>query len=365
VEAVPWNRFHLDRIDARGCAMVTIDDVAAQAGVGVGTVSRVLNDSPKVSGPTRERVLQAMAALDYRPNPLARGLSRGRSHSIGAVVPFFTHSSAVERLRGVVAGLGSAGYDLVLFDVESPEHRAEHLAALTRRDRAAGLLVISLPPPADEIERLVAAGVPVVLVDARCAGVPTVVTDDVHGGRLASQHLVDLGHRRIAFLGEPPDNPFGFTATAQREQGYRSVLADAGVELDESLVRYCEHDRQLARSVGTDLLQRRDRPTAIFASSDVQAAGVLLAAGDLGLDVPGDVSVIGFDDIEISSYAQLTTVRQPLFESGRLGAELLLARLDVVPPGVEAAPVHELPLELVVRSTTGRAPRPRRGRVRG
>jgi LacI family transcriptional regulator len=340
--------------------MATIDDVAAHAGVGVGTVSRVLNDSPNVSAATRERVRAAMVTLDYRPSPLARSLSRGRSHSIGALVPFFTHASAVERLRGVVAGLGKAGYDLVLVDVESPEHRAEHLAALARRDRAAGLLVISLPPPPDELARLVEAGVPVVLVDARGDHVPAVVTDDVHGGRIATGHLVELGHERIAFIGEPPDNPFGFTATTQRERGFHDVLHEAG--LPPVAVEYCEHDRLVARDVARVLLERADPPTAIFASSDVQATGVLLAAAELGLDVPGDVSVIGFDDIEISTYAGITTVRQPLFESGRLGAELLLRQLVDDTAAIEPL-VHELPLELVVRSTT--APPARRRRKRG
>lgn len=328
--------------------MATIDDVAARAGVGIATVSRVLNQSPKVSAATRARVLEAMAALDYRPNPLARGLSRGRSQSVGVVVPFFTHASAVERLRGVVAALGGAGLDLVLFDVESPEHRSAHLAALTRRDRAAGLLVISLPPPRAELERLVAAGVPVVLVDARGDGVPMVVIDDVQGGRLATAHLVELGHRRIGFVGEPPDNPFGFTATSSRELGFRDVLRGAGEE--PAWVQYCGHDRRVARDAMRPLLQAPDRPTAVFASSDVQATGVLLAAADVGLRVPDDLSVIGFDDIEISGYAGITTIRQPLFESGRLGAELLLERLVAdLPPSV-----HELPLELVVRDTTAR-----------
>jgi DNA-binding LacI/PurR family transcriptional regulator len=327
--------------------MPTIDDVAAEAGVGIATVSRVLNDSPKVSAATRARVLAAMAALDYRPNPLARGLSTGRSHSVGVVVPFFTHASAVERLRGVVVGLGRAGFDLVLFDVESPAHRSERLATLARRDRAAGLLVISLPPPPEELARLVASGVPTVLVDARGEGVPMVITDDVHGGRLATSHLVELGHRRIGFLGEPPDNPFGFTATSARERGFRDVLADAGVE--PAWVHYCEHDRRAAQRTMQPLLEAPSPPTAVFASSDVQATGVLGAAGDLGMRVPEDVSVIGFDDIEISAYAGITTVRQPLFESGRLGAELLLDRL-----AAEREPTTiELPLELVVRRTTG------------
>src|SRR5688572_11462455 len=144
--------------------MATISDVAAHAGVGLGTVSRVLNNSPKVSAATRARVVAAIEVLDYRPNPLARGLSRGRSHTLGLLVPSFPHPSSVERLRGVVAALHESEYDLVLFDVESPPHRDEHFAALTRRDRADGLLVVSLPPPKRQLRALVDAGVPVVLV---------------------------------------------------------------------------------------------------------------------------------------------------------------------------------------------------------
>src|SRR5262249_3234223 len=151
-------------------------------------------------------VVAAMEALDYRPSPLARGLSRGRSQTLGVVVPFFTHASAVERLRGVVVALAGSRYDLVLFNVESPVHRDEHFAALTRRDRADGLLVLSLPPQASDLARLEEAGVPVVLVDARGKDVSMVVTDDVEGGRIATRHLLALGHRRIAFIGEDPAN---------------------------------------------------------------------------------------------------------------------------------------------------------------
>jgi LacI family transcriptional regulator len=330
--------------------MATINDVAAYAGVGVGTVSRVLNNSPKLSEATRARVSAAMAALDYRPSPLARGLSRGRCHTLGVLVPFFTHASAVERLRGVVAALHEHPYDLVLFDVESPSHRDEHFAALTRRDRADGLLVMSLPPPPAELARVVDAGVPVVLVDARGHGVPMIVTDDVEGGRIATRHLLELGHERIAFLGEPPDNPFGFTATAQREKGYVDVLQGAGIERDQRLVRYGRHDRTVAQGLAAELLAQPDRPTAVFASSDVQATGVLAAAAAAGLRVPEDLSVVGFDDIELSSYVGLTTVRQPLFESGRIGAEMLLAVLDGEP--APNSTVRELRLELVTRTTT-------------
>ena len=332
--------------------MVTIRHVAARAGVGAGTVSRVLNGSPKVSAPTRERVLAAIDELSYRPNPLAQGLSRGRCQTLGVVVPFFTHASAVERLRGVVSALDDSRYDLVLFNVESPIHRDEHFASLTRRDRADGLLVLSLPPRPADLDRLTAAGVPVVLVDVHGTGVPSVVTDNEEGGRMATRLLVDLGHECIAFIGEEPDNPLGFVSGTARQQGYSDVMAAAGLR---EVVVHGPHDRLVTQNLAADLLERESRLTAMFASSDVQATGVLAAARAADVRVPDELSVVGFDDIEISAYAGLTTVRQPLFESGRIGVEMLLGALSG--DSEHHLGVRELPLELVVRTTTG-APRP-------
>jgi DNA-binding LacI/PurR family transcriptional regulator len=329
--------------------VATIADVAAAAGVGAGTVSRVLNDSPRVSSETRARVLAAIELLDYRPSPLARGLSRGRSQTFGVVVPFFTHASAVERLRGVVAALEGSRYDMVLFNVESPVHRDEHFASLTRRDRADGLLIVSLPPPNGSLERLAEAGVPVVLLDARGDGAPAVVTDDVEGGRMATRHLLALGHERVAFIGDEPDNPFGFTSSWDRERGFVEAMETAGAEVRSGYIRHGPHIRSVARHLTEELLAQRHPPTAIFASSDTQAMGVLEAVRAAGLRVPDDLSVVGFDDIEVSSYAGLTTVRQPLYESGRRATSLLLEALETGP----LAPVeHRLGLELILRQTT-------------
>jgi DNA-binding LacI/PurR family transcriptional regulator len=331
--------------------VVTIGDVAAHAGVGAATVSRVLNDSPKVSAPTRARVLEAIEALNYRPSPLARGLSLGRAHGFGVIVPFFTHASAIERLRGVVDVLSRSPHDLVLFDIESPERRDECFADLLRRDRADGLLVMSLPPAPGALERLTARGVPVVIIDVSGTSVSSVTTDDFAGGRLATRHLLDLGHRRIGFIGEPPDNPFGFTSSARREAGHLEEMAIAGVPADATLVRHGPHDREVATRLAGELLALDPRPTAIFTASDVQALGVLEAARAVSISVPDDLSVIGYDDVEVSAYVGLTTVRQPLFESGRLGAQLLLDALNGQAPPEPVS--HQLPLELVVRSTTG------------
>lgn len=328
--------------------MVTIREVAARAGVGAGTVSRVLNDSGHVSPATRARVLDAIEVLRYRPNPLARGLSRGRCQTIGVIVPFFTQASAIERLRGVVSALESSRYDLVLFDVESPEHRDEHVFTLDRH-RADGLLVMSMPVPTEDLARMSGTGMAVVLVDTAHDGYASVVTDDIAGGRLATEHLLDLGHRRIGFIGDAPDNPFGFTSSAQRELGFRTAHDAAGFAVDESHVRHGAHHRDVGFDLAGQLLAGPEPPTAIVCCSDAQAVGVLEAARHADLGVPDDLSVVGFDDIEIATYLGLTTVRQPLFRSGELGARLLLGALGAQPP--EPA-IHELDLELVVRTST-------------
>jgi LacI family transcriptional regulator len=338
-----------------------IADVAARAGVGVATVSRVLNGRAHVRAETRERVLDAIRALGYRPSSVARNLSLGRTLVIGVVVPFFTSPSAVERVRGVVSALAGSSYDLLLFDVESGERRRRAFELLDRPDRADGLLVVSLVPPDGEIQRLRAAGIPCVLVDAPHPELPSVLIDDVAGGRLATRHLLDLGHRRIAFVGDKPVDPFRFASSRDRTRGYEQALDHFDVERRPEYVRQGTHSLNVARSIALELLRLPEPPTAIFAASDTQALGVLEAARTLGLRVPEQLSVVGFDDVEVASYAALTTVRQPLHESGRRGAELLLAALAGDGPGAYS---EQLPVELVVRSTTAppgeAATRPRR-----
>jgi DNA-binding LacI/PurR family transcriptional regulator len=326
--------------------LATITQVARKAGVGVATVSRVLNGSPAVREETRVRVLDAIAELGYAPNPAARALSTGRTLSVGVVAPVFTRPSVMARLRGVSHVLAGAGYRLVLFDVERPGQDWESFRRLPAG--LDGLLSISLCPPEAELARFEAAGMPVVLVDHPDQRLPGVYTDDVEGGRLATEHLLALGHRRIAFLGDFEHNYHGFTSSAMRRSGYERALAAAGCDVDPELVRRAAHGREQAAALMRELLGSQRPPTAVFAASDTQAMGVLEAAEELGVAVPGDLSVVGYDDIELARYAGLTTVAQPLEESGARGAELLLAALEGA-----AAGATQLPLELVVRSTTG------------
>jgi DNA-binding LacI/PurR family transcriptional regulator len=329
-----------------------IADVAARAGVGVATVSRVLNGHGGVRVSTRERVVEAIEALNYRPSSLARSLSLRRTMVVAALLPWFTNPSAVQRVRGIVDGLSGSAYDLMVFDIESEGRQRRAFELFDRGDRADGLLVVSTLPPEAEVDRIRAAGIPCVLIDAVHASFPSIAVDDEAGGELATRHLVELGHRRIALIGDPPPE-FRFDWSRDRTRGYERALAAAGIDVRDDYVREGTRLPHVARAVAAELLSLPERPTAVFAASDTQAIGVLEAARALGIAVPGALSVIGFDDIEVAAYLELTTVRQPLVESGRRGAKLLLEALA----GDDVAPLRELlPLELVVRGTTGPAP---------
>jgi DNA-binding LacI/PurR family transcriptional regulator len=334
--------------------VTTIKDVASLAGVGIGTVSRVLNDHPAVTASTRAKVRAAIELLDYEPHRAARALSGRSSRAIAVVVPLITQPSAVERLRGVLAALDESGYEVVLFSIDDAEQRRVRLGRLLRRDLADGLLLVSLRPTPEEVRRLREAGLPTVVVDGDVDGFPTFVVDDIRGGRLAARHLLELGHSRIAYVGDVVTPYAASSSSSRRLRGLAEELAAAGTPLDTTLVAEGRHALAVARRMALDVLQRSNPPpTAVFAHSDTQALGVLEAADELGLRVPEDLSVIGFDDIESARYAGLTTVRQPLFESGRLGGERILERLrgDQVAPGRV-----ELPLEVVVRRTTAPCP---------
>jgi LacI family transcriptional regulator len=325
----------------------TIARVAEEAGVGVGTVSRVLNGSPAVSAATRRRVLEAIATLDYQPSPVARALSTGRANAIGVVAPFFTQPSVIERLRGVSRTLADEGYQLILHDVERPDQRRELFRSLAVPGSIDGLLAISLAPTEREARRLQRAGFPVVLLDRDHPTLPCITIDDVEGGRLAAELLLELGHRRIAFLGDEEANLFGFDSSAHRRAGFEAALDAAGVQPPLDWVVRRPHCRDAARVAAAELLARKPRPTAVFAASDVQAIGVLEAAQAAGVPVPEELSVIGFDNVEAAGYTGLTTVAQPLEEIGRLGADLLLRAVSG-----EEVPSRRMPLEIVTRGST-------------
>jgi LacI family transcriptional regulator/LacI family repressor for deo operon, udp, cdd, tsx, nupC, and nupG len=213
---------------------------------------------------------------------------------------------------------------------------------------------MSLPPP-ESVVLLRPAPVPIVFIDVHTpaiAEMPRVIGDDVAGGALAARHLLDLGHRDIAFIGDAAADPFGFTSSRDRLSGFIQALDDAAVVLPPARVGLTAHGRYEARDIARRMLVADDRPSAIFAASDTQAFGVMAAAREAGLQVPDDLSIVGYDDIDAADYVGLTTIDQQLFESGRQGAEILLAEIE---RPSEQAPVKQLAPELVVRATTAPA----------
>jgi LacI family transcriptional regulator len=336
----------------------TIADVAAASGVGVGTVSRVINGAANVREATRASVLKVIEQLGYRPSHLAASLSRGTPRTVAIMVPNLTRPSAVMRLAGALRVLDEQGYDTVVCNVVTPQQRDHHLAALTTRHRADGVIVVSLRLSVAQLAAFRRSGVPLVTIDVPTPGVPQTLTDDVAGGRLATGHLLSLGHRRIGFVGDTMRGAagasrmgLGFMSSQHRLAGYRQALSAAGLGYDPALVRRGPHGPANAEALAGQLLALPDPPSAIFAASDVQAMGVLAGADRFGVSVPGDLSVIGFDDVESAALLGLSTVRQPLADSGAEGARRLCALLR----GERVSPLRQrLALEVVQRSSTAR-----------
>jgi len=336
-------------------ARPTMADVATAAGVGTGTVSRVLNGGLNVRESTRRRVLEVIERPGYRPSHLAAALSRGTPRTVAILVPHLTRPSTVARLAGALGVLDEQGYDTIVCNVDTPEQRDHHLSALAARHRADGVIIVSIRLAKDRIAAFRRGSIPIVSVDAVAPGVPQTIIDDVAGGRLATAHLLSLGHRRIGFVGDPvgrgTDQGLGFTSSRSRLQGYRRELAAAGIDFDPELVRAGPHGAAVAADLAGQLMRLPDPPTAIFAASDTQAMGVLSAAEQWGFPVPGGLSVVGFDDIESTALLNLSTVHQPLEQSGAEGARRLCALLR----GGRVRPLRQLlPLRLVQRGSSAR-----------
>ncbi|MCP3994126.1 MAG: LacI family transcriptional regulator [bacterium] len=326
--------------------MATIADVAERAGVGVGTVSRVLNDSPLVSDRTRAHVLEVIDAMDYRPSALARGLSIGTAGVLAAVVQRMTTPSALQRLRGILDVASDAGFDVILHNVNDVDDYGDQVRNLLRPDRCAGGLLVSIKPT--DVQALVANSVPVVIIDGLVPELSSLYIDDEAGGRMATQHLIDLGHQRIAFVGDWEDF-IGFRPTAKRRDGYRKAMADAGLAVPDSYVKTGLHEHLVTLTATNELLDLEQPPTAVVASADSHAMVIAEGARARGVRVPEDLSVIGYDNLEIAEHLGISTIRQPLYESGARGARLLL---DLLEADVRTPQHVELPVELIARSST-------------
>ena len=325
---------------------VTITDVARTAGVSVATVSKVINGRYGVAAKTSERVQQVIAQLGYESSLVARSLRSHRTNVIGILVADFEPFST-EILKGTSQAITGTGYELLAY---SGGGRAGEEVGWERRylSRLGGTLIdgaILVTPTVVDT----GGSVPVVAIDPHAgpADMPTIDADNFAGAVTATEHLLAFGHRRIGFLGGRPD----LESARLREEGYRTALDAAGIPVDPALMRVGGYRRQSALAPALELLTMADRPTAIFAANDLSAIGTLDVARELGLSVPDDLSVVGFDNVPESALTEppLTTVSQPMQEMGSQAVHLLIHLMD----GGEERSTHlRLPTELVERGST-------------
>ncbi len=339
---------------------VTIYDIAKEAGVSIATVSRVLNDHPRVAPATRQRVLRVAQALNYRPHVSAQSLARRSSRSIAAVIPMMANYFYLEVLRGLSEALDETGFDLIVFSTPSPHQVREHIERALQRGRSAGLLLFSTALTQDIVERLRQAGQPVVLVDTFHESFDSISVDNRRGGYLATRHFVEQGYTRIGMIAAHPAS----LPAQGRYQGYRRALVEGGLDVDDRWVVWSQEERhhgyleEEGYRAMRHLLERPERPQALFISSDIQALGALQALREERIRIPEEMAIIGFDDIKISRYVELSTMRQPMREMGKKAVEKLFHRI--------AFPKHPVTHtiyapELVHRATCGVRCRRHRG----
>jgi LacI family repressor for deo operon, udp, cdd, tsx, nupC, and nupG len=334
--------------------MIGIKDVAREVDMSTATVSRALRGLPGVSEETRAMVSEAARRLGYVPSPSAVGLASGQTRTVAVVVPYVTRWFFAAVVHGAEEVLSERGYDLLLYNLggaSSARHRVFGTSLLTKRVDA--VLVLSLTPTPEELDRLELLGRPVTFVGADVPGWSTVRIDDTAVARTATQHLIDLGHRRIGYVGGVTEGVLDFTAPAARLAGYREALRTNGLPEDPSLE--VDGGFTLAGGIeaGRALLARPDPPTAVFAASDEMAIGVLGAARTHALRVPEDLSVIGIDDHELAAFFELTTVAQMVQEQGRIAARQVLEALDGRETAGWTPQQVTAPTRLLVRGTTG------------
>jgi DNA-binding LacI/PurR family transcriptional regulator len=304
----------------------TIYDVAKRAGVSRSTVSLALNAPARVKPETLAKVLAAIDDLKFVPKSEAVSRARRGVGRIGVIAPFTTYPSFARRLNGVLRATRAHSCEVVVYDEESAATAT--LATLPLTQRLDGLIVMSIPFGDDIAERLAEQNVSAVLVELERPGFSSVTIDDVAGGRMAAKLLLQRGHERFAFIGERHDSTDGYILQSDaRLNGFRDELALAGVELPDSHVRRVRHTVASAAAATQELLALDQPPTAIFAHDDMLAAAALRAARARGLAVPADLAIVGFDDSDIAELLGLTSIRQPLEESGHVASETLLGEL--------------------------------------
>ena len=330
--------------------MPTVLDVAKRAGVAPITVSRVINNSGYISLSTRERVEAAVKELGYVPNTIARGLRSKRTHTLALVVTDITNPYFTLMARGVEDVAGNSNYTVVYCNTDESEIKEEKYANILAQKQVDGVLLVPACGNADTVKFLKSNDIAVVVLDRRIAGVKTdsVRSDSESGAKRLIELLIGLGHKRIAIITGPKD----VSTAVDRVTGYQQALSEAGL-IENELVYYGEFNQQGGYELTRQAMAQSPKPTAIFGANNFIMLGIIKALRELQLNVPEDVSVVGFDDFPESMLVRpfFTTATQPAYEMGRLAAELLLKRIS----GELSEEFQKiiLPTEIIERESSG------------
>jgi len=330
----------------------TIRDVAQLAGVSTASVSNVLNEVPGVSERVRLAVLDAVQKLNYRPNYAARSLRARRSHTIGVVTDDLEGVFTISLVRGVEEASSEEGFSVLLCNSYGEASRERAALEMLLAKQVDGVILMSGYRVRERTGPAVSLGaLPLLYLYqyTRELEIPCVVPDDQEGGALGARHLVELGHRRIGLI----NGPSHYEATQLRLDGYRQTLAEAGLSFDPSLVRVGKWSQTAGYRLTHELMALAEPPTAILCMSDILAFGAIDALHELGLRIPEDVSLVGFDNRILAAQQRppLTTVALPLYEMGKLAGQLLISSIQGKEPKAE---VHRMPCYLVERDSCSR-----------
>ncbi len=327
----------------------TIYDVAKLASVSIATVSRVINASDLVREETRKRVVEAIDALGFVPDAFARERARKEVGHIGVITPFFTIPSITKRLSGIANTLLTTAYNLTIFPVDSQKRLKTYYTELPYSRLVDGLIVLTLPIDETSIQRFTKNHIPLLIIESHIKGYSSIEYDNVHGGQLAAEHFIRKHHKRCAFIGNSLVPEYALNHEENRLQGYRQTLQAHNIDLPDSYVKLpVLHSRNQDQQIN-DLLNLDSPPTAIFTSTDELALRVLKVSQNRGLSIPDDLAIIGFDDIDIAAYLELTTISQSLYESGKLAAERIISQ--IANPNGPAENTF-IQLKLIERKTT-------------
>jgi LacI family transcriptional regulator len=330
--------------------MATIKEVAVLAGVSSATVSHVINGTRYVSDAVRDQVLNAMKELDYRPNDLARSLRSGITHTLGLIIPDSSNPFFAELGHCIENAAFKAGYSVILCNTENDMRKELLYVDVLTKKLVDGMIFVAAGENADIFKSLVDLDIPVVVMDRNYEGLDLelVSSDNHQGGVLATSHLISLGHTRIGCVSGPSKiNP-----SSKRLDGYMEALKSKGLPVDPKYIVQGDFHPESGFDAGIKLLSLPERPTAIFACNDLMAMGVIKAAASMGLRVPEDLALVGYDDIELASYTNppLSTIKQPKVEMGLTALQIILDRIGNRESGRQKI---QLPVSIVVRSSCG------------